>query len=148
MARRGIGLQFDGWQELMADLDRLGGREAMKSAVDDALKETQHKIAGNLNEQMVSGNLPAHGKYSTGRTKDSIVDDGNVDWNGLTANVRVGFDLSQSGTTSIFLMYGTQTMPPVRVLKAAVYGARTKRDIQDLQQSIIQGKIEELMGGH
>ena len=111
--RNKVGLQFEGWQEMIANLDKLGGSDAMKK----------------------------------GETKKSIDKEMKVDWEGGTGSIKVGFDFSKSGLVSIFLMYGTPSMKPVKGLKAAVYGTKTQKEIGELQEAEISKVIKRIMEG-
>jgi hypothetical protein len=91
--------------------------------------------------------LPAGGKYSTGETKKSIDKSIDVDWQGLTGGVKVGFNFKESGLTSIFLMRGTPRMSPVKGLKNAIYGAKTKKEIAQIQSEKINEIIKRTMEG-
>ena len=143
MARNRIGLQVAGFEEYMAKLDEVGGKSAMKRGVEEALKESK-KYVNPLIEQAMT-KLPAGGRYSTGDTKRSLDKDMSVDWEGATASIKVGFDFSESGLKSIFLMYGTPRMKPVTGLKAAVYGAKTKKEIAAIQGAALDKVIKEIM---
>ena len=121
MAKAKIGLQFDGWEETITKLDKLAGSSATAKAVEEALIDSKEYVNNNIDKAITSGNLPAKGKYSTGHTKKSINRDSNVEWQGQTATIKVGFDFKKSGTTSIFLMYGTPKMKPAKGLKNAIY---------------------------
>lgn len=145
MARNRIGLQFDGWTETMAKLDELGGSTAMKRGVEAGLKASKEYVNPQLEKAM--SKLPAGGKYSTGLTKKSIDRDMSVEWEGMTGEIKVGFDFSKSGLTSIFLMYGTPRMDPVSGLKAAIYGAKTKKQIKELQAEAVNKVIKRIMEG-
>ena len=83
----------------------------------------------------------------TGRTLGSIRDNYPIEWEGLTASTKVGFDFAEGGLTSIFLMYGTPTMRPVQGLKNAVYGRKTKNMIAEEQKKIFSEAIHKRMGG-
>ena len=91
--------------------------------------------------------LPAGGKYSTGDTKKSIDKDMTVEWSATTGEINVGFDFSESGMTSIYLMYGTPKMDPVSGLKNAIYGAKTKKEIATIQEETISKVIKRIMEG-
>ena len=41
MARKRIGLQFDGWDDYLSKLDELGGTQVMKKGVEEALIESK-----------------------------------------------------------------------------------------------------------
>lgn len=145
MARNRIGLQFEGWEETLAKLDELGGTQLMKRATESALIESKKHVNPKIEQAMVR--LPAGGRYSTGETKQSIDNSMSVDWQGLTGSIKVGFDFKESGLTSIFLMYGTPRMSPVKGLKAAIYGAKTKKEIAQIQSEAINKIIKRTMEG-
>ena len=145
VARNKIGLQFEGWEDYIAKLDELGGTQTMKKGVEEALIESKKHVNPLIEQAMTK--LPARGKYSTGDTKKSIDDDLSVEWNGMTGEIKVGFDFSKSGTTSIFLMYGTPRMKPVSGLKSAIYGAKTKKEIAEIQEKVLSDVIKKVMEG-
>lgn len=145
MARNKIGLQFDGFEDYIAKLDKIGGTNAMKRGVENALKESKRHVNPKIISAM--NKLPAGGKYSKGGTKDSIDTDMTVEWDGMTASIKVGFDFSKSGLKSIFLMYGTPKMSPVAGLKNAIYGSKTKNEISTIQAEELTKVINELMEG-
>lgn len=144
MARRNrIGLHFEGWKDYVAKLDELGGTDYMKKGVEKALIESKKHINPKIEQAMT--HLPAGGRYSTGVTKDSIDTNMAVEWEGLTATIKVGFDFSKSGLNSIFLMYGTPRMKPVKGLKNAIYGAKTKKEIAEIQERVMRDIITGVM---
>ena len=85
MAKNKMSINFDGYKELKAKLDSIGG-ESTKRAVEGALKASQQLIARQANEAMLS-------HERTGTTRKSIVKDGAVVWEGDTASINIGFDL-------------------------------------------------------
>ena len=135
MARNKIGLHFEGWENYVDKLDELGGSDYMKKGVEKALIESKKHVTPLIEQAVV--NLPAGGRYSTGDTKKSIDKDMSVEWEGMTASIKVGFDFKKSGLTSIFLMYGTPRMQPVKGLKSAIYGTKTKKEIAELQEKVM-----------
>ena len=145
MARNKIGLQFNGWEEYIAKLDELGGTQVMKKGVEEALIESKKHVNPLIEKSM--GKLPAGGRYSTGNTKESIDDEMRVDWEGMTGSIKVGFDFSKSGVTSVFLMYGTPKMKPVAGLKSAIYGTKTQKEIAEIQEKVLSDYIKKVMEG-
>lgn len=145
MARNKIGLQFEGFEEYMAKLDKLGGTDAMKKGVEEALIESKKYVNPQISQAM--NKLPAGGKFSKGGTKSSIDTDMTVEWQGMTASVKVGFDFKKSGLKSIFLMYGTPRMRPVSGLKGAIYGNKTKKAIAELQGEALENAVKRVMEG-
>ena len=145
MARNKIGLQVKGFEEYMAKLDKLGGSKAMKQGVESALKSSKEYVTPLIESAM--DNLPAMGKYSTGDTKESIDKGTDVEWNGMTASIKVGFDFKKSGLKSIYLMYGTPKMPKVNGLYDAIYGSKTQKQIGKIQAETLAKVIDEYMEG-
>ena len=145
MARNKIGLQVKELDTYMAKLDELGSGKAMKRGVESALKASKRHVNPLIEQSMAK--LPAGGKYSTGTTKESIDRDMSVEWQGMTATIKVGFDFSKSGVTSIFLMYGTPKMKPVAGLKNAVYGAKTQKELATIQEEALMKVISRIMEG-
>jgi len=145
VARNKIGLQFSGWEDYVAKLDKLGGTQVMKKGVEEALIESKKHVNPLIEQSMAK--LPAGGRYSTGNTKQSIDDEMSVEWEGMTGTIKVGFDFSKSGVTSIFLMYGTPRMQPVSGLKNAIYGAKTKKEIAEIQERVMGNVIKRVMEG-
>lgn len=148
MARNKIGLQVKGFENYMAKLDEVGGSQAMRRGVESALKASKAYVNPLISQAM--NKLPAKGKYSTGQTKRSIDKSMDVEWQMQTASIKVGFDFSMSGMKSIYLMYGTQMygtpkMKPVSGLKSAIYGAKTKREIAEVQAEALNKVIKRIM---
>ena len=147
MAKAKMGLQFDGWEETITKLNNLAGNTVTKKAVSEALIKSKEHVNVGIEKTVGSGSLPAKGKYSTGDTKDSINRDKEVTWQGQTASIKVGFDFKKSGTTSIFLMYGTPKMKPAKGLRNAIYGSKAQKEIAEIQSEIINRYIVEEMEG-
>lgn len=146
MARKKIGLQIDGIEEYMSKLDQLGGTATMKRAVEGALKSSKQYVNPKINAAVSKPNLPAGGRYSTGDTQRSINKEMSVEWEGMTAGIKVGFDFKKSGPKSIFLMYGTPRMAPASGLKASIYGSATKKNIAKIQEEAINAVIKRTLG--
>lgn len=145
MARNKIGLQFDGWEDYIYKLDELGGSQAMKKGVEDALIESKKHVNPLIEKAM--GKLPAGGKYSTGDTKESIDKETTVEWVTMIGEIKIGFDFKKSGLKSIFLMYGTPRMKPVSGLKSAIYGSKTQKEIAEIQEKVLSEVIKKVMEG-
>ena len=150
MARNKIGLHFDGWEEYIAKLDELGGTQTMKKGVEEALIESKKHVKPLIEKSMAK--LPAGGRYSTGGTKESIDKENKVEWAGMTGAIKIGFDFSKSGIKSILLMQGTKVngtprMKPVSGLKAAIYGAKTQKEIAEIQEKVLSEHIKRVMEG-
>lgn len=146
MARKNkIGLQFSGFEELAEKLDELQGD--LKKTTEDALRKSKAVVTTNLLEATQKSNYPAHGKYSTGGTRHSINTKKNVNWEGMIGEIKVGFDFEKSGLKSIFLMYGTPRMQKVQAIYDAVYGRKTKTQVNKVQKEVFQEAIKKKMEG-
>lgn len=128
---------FEGFEDLAAAIDRQEGD--LKTAVDDALVETQKLIQSNL----TAAAAPYAGKgrkgYAKGHMYSTIVGDGAVEWSGSVASVDVGFMLPENGGWhSIFVMYGTPRMAKDSAVYNAIRGSATKAQIAQKQQEVIE----------
>lgn len=146
-----IGLEFEGMDEVMSRISKLDGD--VKSVAEKALKETHRYITPEVGLEIMKHNR-------THRTEESIVQKPNINWSGDTAEVDVGFKISDGGLPSIFLMYGTQShaisnqygrtsgihhgTDADKKLYNAILGNSTKKAIQELQAEIFFEEIRKL----
>lgn len=145
MAKNKIGLQFKGFEEMIEKLDKLGGD--ITATTEKALLDSKELVTSQLLAATTKANYPAHGKYSTGKTRESIDTEKKVTWNGAVASVDVGFDMSISGMTSIYLIYGTPKIPKVQAIYNAIYGSATKKKVAEIQQQIFEKEVKKQMEG-
>lgn len=143
MAKARMSIDFSAFDEYKKMLDEIGG-DATKRAIDGALKASQQKVANNLEKAMAK-----HTHYSTGKTKESIIDRLPVEWTGDAAEIAVGFKISDGGLPSIFLMYGTKLygqphITPDRNLYNAVYGTATKKEVRAEQEKAFLKVLERV----
>lgn len=151
-----FGLKFEGFQDIAAQYEKLGG---------DLKKVTEQCLAfipGDINPKFEAA-MQNHRR--TGRTAQSIVQDQQVEWEGTKASIKVGFNLSQGGLASIFLMYGTARhaplnqygspkkpgarttgMQPDKELYNAIYGNAIQKQISAKQAEIFEKELEKIMG--
>lgn len=134
MAR--IKLQFNAWKELGENLDKLGGD--LKKTTETALKESHAAITPGIKS--------AFGKHNkTNTMMPTLREESKVEWEGLTASIPIGFDISAGGVASVFLMYGTPRMAPDKNTYNAIYGAKVKRQIDEIQKKVFTEAIERAM---
>lgn len=144
MAKNKISLSFDGYSVLKKQLDMLGGN-ATKTAINNALKASQDVVAERVDRAM-----NPHEK--TGKTENAIIDNSSgykVSWTGDTAEIAVGFSISDGGMASIFLMYGTKLygqphITPDRQLYNAVYGTAVKKEIANIQRKEFEKVLQKV----
>lgn len=126
-------------------LEAAGGTAAIKRATSAAMIQAKLTINQEILKAIQASNLPAHGKYSQGGTRDSLSRSTSVDWSGNIAELPLGFNLSED-ITSIFLMYGTPKMPPVNGLYAVMYGPAAQRTAKKKQEEAVKTILERLGG--
>lgn len=143
-----ITLNFDGLEEMIKQLDAVEGD--LRIVTEKALIASKERVTEELRRVTVPANFPAGGKYSTSRTASSIDESKSVSWEGTTASIPVGFDLNISGLTSIFLIRGTPHHKPpmkqVRPMYNAIYGAKIKKEVQEIQRRVFADEIKKKMG--
>lgn len=128
MARNTLRLDTSGFEDILQQLDTL---DDVQRAVDDSLTAVAKRIEKDTINALSSANLPAHGKFSSGDTKESVVSDGRVHWDGQVAWIPVGFDFSKLGAGG-FLISGTPRMRPDKALNRMYKGKKYMKEIQDL----------------
>ena len=139
MARRNrIGIQFRGFEELATRIDELEGD--LKATTEKALKASFNHVTSKLETD-----IRRH--VVTGQTKASLVKQPNVKWEGHTATIKVGFDISGGGLPSIFLLHGTPRVKKDTKLYNDVYGTKTKKEIAEIQKQIFDEEIIRKLGG-
>lgn len=138
-----IGLQFDGFEELIEKLDKLSGD--LKATTEEALQKSHAYVTPKITAAMDK-------HHRTGETEGAIVVHSPVEWNGMTAEIQVGFDLEQGGMPSIFLMYGTPKHAPNhpgtnadKELYNAIYSNKTKKEVGQIQQTVFANAIKKKM---
>lgn len=145
MAKRTtLNLDTKNIEQLILKLDELEGD--VKSAVEDALTQAAETITDDTIDAMHESNLPAGGEYSDGETKESIVKNPKVIWEGTKASVAVGFDYDKPGAGG-YLITGTPRMRPVQPLNVIYTGKRYMTDIRKDMEAVMQDYINEKMGG-
>ena len=137
-------IEFDGLQELIQQLNDLGAD--VIPIAEKALEATHAYITPLVHQKMQKPNLPAQGKYSVGYAENQIIDDVNIEWDGYSGSVDIGFSLKE-GLTPIYLMRGTKYMKPANGLYAAIYGKKTKNEVARIQEEIFAQELEKVMNG-
>lgn len=144
MGKRKAELKIKGMDELMDKFERMG-KGSLEPAISEGLKDVQDYLNERLDKTLVSAKLPAKGKYSTGDTKHSIVTDREVNKEHNSLSIKLGFNLKESGMTSIFLMYGTPRMSPAKGLHACFNGAKSRREAKEIFDKRVQEEINKIM---
>lgn len=133
---------MDGIDQILSKLKALDAD--VKKIAEQALVDSHAITTEKARAAMADRYLPAKGKYSTGKTLLSLVERPTVEWTGSTATVRVGFDISDGGLPSIFLMYGTPRMKKDQALYNAFYSAKAKQEIVETIENALYDEIRRL----
>ena len=153
-SRKRFGIEFSGFTDLITQFERLEGD--IPKITEECLEIIPEMVNPELHKQMKS-------HKRTGNTEKSIVEHPKVEWEGSKATISVGFDISNGGLPSIFLMYGTARHAPAnqygknlngkqtsisedKKLYNAIFGATTAAKISEKQKEIILNAINERMG--
>lgn len=132
-------------QELVEKFESLNGD--LKATTTEALQKSKAKVTFNLLSATEKKNYPAKGKYSTGKTRKSIDTSKTVTWEGTRGTISAGFDFEKGGMASIYLMYGTPRMKPVKKIYNAIYGTKTRKEITEIQKDVFAKAIKKKMEG-
>lgn len=135
-----MSITFSGFADLAADIDRSGGD--LHKAVDEALTKTGQYIQSQLSSAAAPYAAKGLKGYATGKMYGDIIKDQIVSWQGSIAEVSAGFNLSNGGWHSIFVMYGTPRMSKDTKVYNAIKGTRTKKEIEKIQQEVMQKYIK------
>lgn len=133
MGRNTLKLEGDFLRPLMGSLYRLE-HEGAKTVIEKAMIEAEQRVQMDTHLAITFSNLPAHGKYSTGKTSEAIHDSVPPTWEGGVAWVPVGFDFNKPGAGG-YLISGTPRMKPDVALQK-IY--RTKGYMQEIQKQIFE----------
>lgn len=148
-----ITLSFPGMKETLERFEKMNG--AVGPAVTEALQDSYNYVTAHLSDQ-----IEQH--HRTGRTAESLLRNENVQVEGTTYYIHVGFDVGNGGLASIFLMYGTPKhaikrrtkngtkswnhpgMDADAVLYDLVFGKTTKQEIEKIQKKTFEKRMEGL----
>lgn len=132
-----FGVNFEGVDEAIRKLEKLGGN-AMEAA-EEALEETYNYVTPKIKKEL------SKYKVRTGAMVESFRKNEKVEWYGFMAQIKAGFDYDISGHSIFHMITGTPYMEPNKKLYNALYGARTKSDIEKIQREVFLDKIREVM---
>jgi len=130
-----LGIKFDGFDEVISRLEKIGADT--KVITEKALIESHKQVTAEAETVMQRHN-------QTGRTVRSLRKNAKVVWAGTQGSIDVGFDISNGGLPSIFLMYGTPRMRKNMRLWGAFYGARRQHLLAELQSEIFYSELSRL----
>lgn len=138
MGKQPVTLTFDTKkiEDMIGTLESIG--VDVRKVVEKELKEVSDRYTMDTHLAISDQYLPAHGKYRSGETAESIVENPAVEWEGDVASIPVGFDFTKPGAGG-FLLYGTPKMQPDRQLQkvySAGYSGTLIRQMKDHLDSL------------
>ena len=142
--RKTMRLDTSGFESLIQKLDSLGGD--VKTAAEVTLKKAGQRIQTDTHIALNNSYLPAHGRYWTGKTSESIIDNPTVEWSGTVGSIPVGFDFKAPGAGG-FLISGTPKMQPDPQLRKIYKSKQYMNEIQDLMTESMNEFIIKAMEG-
>lgn len=140
-ANHTIGVEFSGFAEVIKRLQSLD--KDVKAITEDALKQAAAAVTKKAEAAMEKGNLPAHGRYSTGKTLSGLLRDPRVIWRGTEAEIPVGFDSEKSGLAWIYLIRGNPAHQKDQALYDAFYSSETEGEVRAIEKRVFYAGIEE-----
>lgn len=148
MAKSNFSLEFEGFKDLAADIDNLGGTY-LKTAVDNALTASKDYLNDAVDAAMDQSryNFNRGQGYSRGRAKESLNKVRNipVEWEGTVAKAYVGVNL-RDAMEAQFIIYGTPHMAADTNLRNAIKGkGKYKKEVSRIQLEEFNKVIEEAL---
>ena len=146
--KRKIDIDFSAFEDLAVRLQELGA--SLEKTFGDAMEKAGEVVQSDTEKAVEKSNLPAEGKYSHGKTKESIVKDVHVNWGAGIGEMPLGFDKTLPGAGG-FLITGTPKMQPDRAL-AAIYSDKKssrayEKRIKKQIEADLNAEIEKRLNG-
>lgn len=140
-----MSITFKGFEDLIEQIDR--AEKDVDKAVTTALRVTKTHVQQNVKNAAKPYASKGRKGYATGAMYNAIIENGEIKKAGSVYEIDVGFDLkAKGGWHSIFVMYGTPRIAKDAKLYNAIKGAKTKREIAELQEKVLR-KYLSLDGG-
>lgn len=145
MARKkNISINSDLFGSYITKLDELNAD--VKRIVSDVLEEAAKQVEEDTLDALNDSNLPAHGKYSKGKTKEAVVHDAKAEWSGSYCSVNIGFDKTKPNA-GIFLITGTPKMKPDAKLNKIYRGKTYEKNLNDSIAKKLDSEIQKILRG-
>lgn len=142
MAKRGglLSIDFSEFEDLAEKLD-LAGKD-LKKVFTDVFEQVGDTVQSDTADALITGNLPAGGRYSRGDTRNNLDMNPKPVWSGSVIEMGLGFDKTKRGAGG-WLITGTPRMRPVSQLED-IYNR--KRYVKDLKKQIRENLQDWLDG--
>lgn len=139
MARNTLKLNVTGFKNKVKAFAHAGGNA--QKLVEDVLRDSSERILIDTKLALSNSYLPAGGRYWTGTTSKSVVENAEVSWKGLVAEVPVGFDFSEPGAGG-YLISGTPRMQPDQMLNK-IY--KQRKYMNQMQKDMADKVLDEIV---
>ena len=132
------GIDFKDFEFYCKKIESLSSRANLREIADKALKETHKYITPQIEKEFEKHNR-------TERTIKSLKKDNNTEWSSDVGSIDVGFNISNGGLASIFIMYGTPRIKPDKQLYNLFYGSKIKKEVFKIQEEIFDRELQKLL---
>ena len=139
-----LSINFNQFSEYAEQLEKL--EASIKDTFTKVMEEEGKKIAEDTIDALAPEHLPAHGKYSKGRTKAAVIREPKVEWSGTVAEMGIGFDQTKPNAGS-WLITGTPKMQPDKPLQKIYRSREYERKIVREIDKALQREIDRIMKG-
>ena len=138
MAKNKFSIDFDGFLDLAAQIDEIGGEKELKKATEIALSESKDFVHSEIEKCMyISPYSFTKGyKGSKGRARASLdeISKTPVQWEGTEATAFIGVDLEKAPEVAI-LIYGSPNIKPDKKLYNAIkVKGKIKKRVSEIQR--------------
>ena len=149
MAKNKFSLDFQDFLDFAYKIEELGGSDALKTATENALKESTMTAEINIGKAIKNSpySFTAGQKYSTGGVRKSLVEVANmpVEWEGDVCKAYIGVD-TEKEPEILFAMYGTPQKAGDSNLKNAIkVNGKYRKDVERIQHYEFQKVLDEVM---
>ena len=144
MAKSGITLKLDGFEELLKDIEAAGGN--INKAVDSAMKQSAQIVQAELKKQMKGASPKAVDSRLISRMPPP-----SIEWDGNECRAKVGYKKGNynpkkldDGYKAIFINYGTPRIAPREFIKKAK--RKSQKPVKNTQEEAfnkILGRLQK-----
>ena len=148
-----LSIKIKGLDDYINSLNKVGGN--VHKAIETALIETHELITKQVKDALTKGvplksggrskPIDMYKSNGTGDMAKSFMDEPYVNWFGDRAMIQVGFNQGISQHATYMMITGTAYTEPSQQLYNAIYGAATKKKVEEIQKNALEKAIEEAM---
>lgn len=138
--RKNLKLDYSDFNELLTQLDGLEGD--LKKPITEAFEMIAEELEDDTKDAIADSNMPAGGKYSSGRTKEAVVKGARVEWSGTVGSIGVGFDFGKKSAAA-YLISGTPRMKPNYELRKLYRGKKYRRYLEESMNDVVRDYVND-----